>query len=526
MALSKQKIEDRLLAHHLFPRIAKRGDEFPPCFVSTEFTSKLANKLISLESNRSDGFGVMSLRATRYDLAPRNMEILHPRAYAKLVRELKTSWPQWKDVETNPSSVIRMTDHADKRIFSMIPNASVEDLMVPGGRFLAKVDITNFYGSIYTHAIPWAVHGTEKGKSAREDGSDWTNAIDSVTRLARRKETTGISVGPGTSAVIGEIMMGAVDDRLREKGHVFQRYIDDYFCVCPTRDRAEAFVRDVRDELSLLKLAVHPAKTKIMELPVPVRPRWMRELRCVSRSGMNTLGKLLDLLDHAIDSPNQVEEEGALRYALVSVERALGEDADEGTCLAVVDRLLTLGFKMPTAMGTACRILGAQEADAVAARAISLNRILREHVANRRTDAATWIIYLLLTSNVPIEPETVDEVIGSRDGLSMALLASDSQYSRAVVNFVEAFEQGQPPAYMRDEYWLVYYQLWLANRRSITASEDGYYSELQPLKDQGLSLIDLSATNPYLQSHTPETDGSGSAAVGVAFSSGGTSADL
>ena len=47
MTLSARKFENRLLAHHLFPRIAKRGDEFPPCFVSTSLASDIASKLIA-----------------------------------------------------------------------------------------------------------------------------------------------------------------------------------------------------------------------------------------------------------------------------------------------------------------------------------------------------------------------------------------------------------------------------------------------------------------------------------------------
>lgn len=496
MALSARKVENRLLAHHLFPRIAKRGDEFPPCFVSTSFTSNIASKLLALSADRPDGYGVITLRSTRYDLAPRNMEVLHPRAFAKLVRQLRVTWDDWKHIETNLSSALRLAEHADGRIFSMVEQGSAEDLVVPGSRFRARADVTNFYGSIYTHAIPWAVHGVETAKARQEDGADWANRLDIELRQARRKETTGISIGPGTSAIVGEIMLGSVDERLRHRGHDFRRFIDDYFFVGSSRDEAEAFVRDLRDALAVLKLTVHPGKTKITELPIPVRPRWMRELRIALREG-NTAGKLLDLIDQAIESQEGADEDGALRFALVTIENALALDSvEDAVRIEVADRLLTIGFLRPIAMGTVCRILMQVGSGAVSERAKALNQILREHISNRRTDAATWIIYLLLVNQVEVDGVSVEEIVRSGDCLPIALLTCATKYLPTVKGFVTSFEKRQPPAYMRDEYWLVYYQLALANLKSKNVPAD-YYAEFQPLLDASVSFIDLGAENPY-----------------------------
>jgi len=496
MALSAQKVENRLLAHHLFPRIAKRGDEFPPCFVSASFTSGIASKLLALSVERPDGYGVIALRSTRYDLAPRSLEVLHPRTFAKLVRQLRVTWDEWKHIEQNPSSALRVAEHADGRIFAMIQQASAEDLVVPGSRFCAKVDITNFYGSIYTHAIPWSVHGVEAAKAKQQDGTDWANLLDIELRRARRKETTGISIGPGTSAIVGEIMLSTVDAQLRKLNHRFLRFIDDYFFVGSSRDEAEDFVRHLRDALAVLKLAVHPGKTKITELPAPVRPRWMRELRVTLRGG-NTVGKLLDLIDQAIESQEGADEDGALRFALVTVENALEPDSvDDAVRIEVGDRLLTIGFLRPIAMGTACRILMRVGSSNVAERAGALNHILQEHVGNRRTDAATWIIYLLLKNGVSLADESVKEVVRSGDCLPIALLTCTTAHLQAAYEFVVSFEKRQPPAYMRDEYWLVYYQLALASLKSEDVPAD-YYAEFQPLLDANISFIDLEAENPY-----------------------------
>lgn len=515
VALSAQKIERRLLAHHFFPRIAKRGDEFPPCFVSDAFTPVLVSKLLALRPSRPDGYGVVALRSTRYDLAPRNMEVLHPRAFAKIVRELKSSWNEWKAIESNSSSALRLADHSDGRVFSMIESAHADDLVKPGSRFRAKVDITNFYGSIYTHAIPWAVYGVEAAKTKQGDGADWANRLDGEVRFARRKETTGISIGPGTSAVIGEIMLGAIDHRLRDCGFEFLRFIDDYFFVGSSRDHAEGFVRAVRDELATLKFTIHPGKTKIIELPTPLRPRWMRELRLVQRGGA-TIGRLLDTLDHALELNEGSDEDGALRYALVTVEEALrSNEIDSDLLVSVVHRLLSIGFLRPVAVGTACRLLAFAGSPVVAELADTLNSMLREHVSNRRTDAATWLLYTLLVNSATIEDQTVSEIVRSGDCMTIALLTCDPAHVPAVKDFITEFERRNPPEYMRDEYWLLYYQLARGGQIHKTVPT-GYYEEFRPLLDAKVSFIDLEASHQYLPVHSKPDRGpiSGASAGG------------
>jgi hypothetical protein len=495
MALNAQKLEIGLLARNFFPRVAKRGDEFPPSFVSGTFTPAIASKLIAMRA-RKDGYGSIAARSTRYDLAPRNMEISHPRAFADVSRLLKTTWNDWKFVVSNLSSAIRVAEHADGRVFSMTTSGDAESLVKPGSRFQAKVDVTNFYGSIYTHSFPWAVYGLEAAKGNRDDKSDWANRLDFVLRQARRRETTGLSVGPGTSAIAGEILLGHVDAALRDRGFEYVRYIDDYFFVGDTRNSAESFVGAVRDELAQLKLSIHPGKTRITELPLATSPAWQRRLRSTFR-GPKTSARLLDALDEAIDIASSDSENGVLRYVLVSLEEALaGEEiplVDRGL---IVDRLLHIGYLRPIAIGTACRILLQMGPPAVSARQPELNLILKEHAMALRTDAATWILHTLLASGLSPSKPSSKAVIQSKDCLMMALLAEDAAGGARVKKFVSGIEAENPEDYRRDEYWLLYYQFALQGHRwpSVPTS---YYDEFKPLLDASVSFVDLEAKNAH-----------------------------
>lgn len=496
MALSAMKVEEGLLAHNFFPRVARRGDEFPPCFVSASFTPKIASKLISLRIPRKDGFGVAAARSTRYDLAPRNFEIAHPRAFAGLARELKASWKLWKHVCTNPSSAIRVKEHEDGRIFSMNTDIDSESLSRPGRRFRAQVDVTNFYSSIYTHSIPWAVYGLNGAKANQNDSSDWSNRLDFKLRQGRRRETTGISTGPGTSAIVGEILMNGIDTELRKKGYDFLRFIDDYFYTADSRDKAEAFVQEVRQQLAFFKLAVHPTKTLIQALPAPLEPRWKREIRN-GLSGTPGVTRLLDALDRAIESTGVDPEDGVMRYVLVAIENQLSNPYfpadDRGVA---VDRLMNIAFFRPIAVGPLCRLLARMDEEAVSSRAADLDALLREHAATLRSDAMTWLIQLMLNHGVTPSKKALAATSASGDCLALALLASHPDHQKVASRFAVTLEKEDPPDYRRDEYWLVYYQLALAGKR-LKGVPQSYYDEFQPLLDANVSFVDLDAESLY-----------------------------
>ena len=79
-----------------------------------------------------------------------------------------------------------------------------------------KTDISWFYPTIYTHTIPWALHGK---KNAKDDSSDdlFGNVLDKNIRNCRHGQTTGIPIGPDTSLIIAEIVSCAIDDLLQKK---------------------------------------------------------------------------------------------------------------------------------------------------------------------------------------------------------------------------------------------------------------------------------------------------------------------
>ena len=79
-----------------------------------------------------------------------------------------------------------------------------------------KTDISQFYSSIYTHAIDWSVRGRGVAK-ANIHASGLGPDLDKLVRNARNGQTIGLSVGPDTSWLASEVLMARIDTALGAK---------------------------------------------------------------------------------------------------------------------------------------------------------------------------------------------------------------------------------------------------------------------------------------------------------------------
>jgi hypothetical protein len=86
-------------------------------------------------------------------------------------------------------------------------------------RYLLATDLSQFYPSIYTHSIPWALHTKSVAKAKPNDYSLLGNVLDLAMRNGQDKQTIGIPIGPDTSLVIAEAILSSVDVQLKGAIH-------------------------------------------------------------------------------------------------------------------------------------------------------------------------------------------------------------------------------------------------------------------------------------------------------------------
>lgn len=136
---------------------------------------------------------------------------------------------------------------------------------------ILTADINRFYGSIYTHSIPWAVLGKEEAKrrfNSNTLDSHWSAHLDRLARNCNQRQTVGLPIGPDTSRIISEILLSRIDHELCAKGsglraNQIYHSIDDYqfglMDGAGAEDAQAIFIR----ALSRYELQLNDFKTKI-----------------------------------------------------------------------------------------------------------------------------------------------------------------------------------------------------------------------------------------------------------------------
>ncbi|WP_172300032.1 RNA-directed DNA polymerase [Pseudoruegeria sp. HB172150] len=194
-------------------------------------------------------------------------------------------------------------------------------------RYIIKTDISRFFPSIYTHSIPWAVHGKSASKIDRSIKSSgaFTNKLDYLVRQAQDQQTVGIPVGPDTSRIISELISSAIDEEfLKNVGSnvTAARLVDDIYIGAPSLEFAEQYLSSYRDAVRRYELDINESKTAIFEAKRDLEPFWPIEIRreIEGFSGRKPTShlktELTAYLDQIIRIANEENDDGIVKYAI------------------------------------------------------------------------------------------------------------------------------------------------------------------------------------------------------------------
>lgn len=148
---------------------------------------------------------------------------------------------------------------------------------------IVNTDIKNFYPSIYTHSIAWALHGKKYIKKNRFDYGLLGNKLDKLFQNANDGCTNGIPIGPFVSDIIAEIVASAVDQILTNsvqsesiKCEII-RFKDDYRILVQSEKDGKAILKLLQESLKQYNLVLNEDKTTITELPQGLFRKWVSE---------------------------------------------------------------------------------------------------------------------------------------------------------------------------------------------------------------------------------------------------------
>lgn len=325
--ISSDELYKGLLAYGMF------SEKLPPIFTSESFYKYC---LTSTETFGKKSYDYVSFDSMRNINIPRQMGIPTPMAYHNLCACLKLYWENirkhfhiYTDHQTYKvsRSHIRKIKNSNS-LFKMNYkkwqiDASPQDALLLGNRYVVHADISTCFPSIYTHSLCWAFVGKDEAKKNRQ--GNWYNEIDKLCRYLRYGETHGLMIGPYASNLLSECILVVIDKMLWDKGWKYIRTIDDYICYVPSEGNAKKFIVDLKNELQKFDLFINFKKLSIEPLPIGAVDRWVRKLN--SFNLLTSYGKVdytiaRSYFDLAIELMEQNNNNTAiLNYAIKVLEK-------------------------------------------------------------------------------------------------------------------------------------------------------------------------------------------------------------
>lgn len=323
-------LKNKLMEVGYFP------ENLPPFFSSYSiarfFNSESPNTFLS---NSHTPLRSASYNASKRGMTRRNFSVIHPSTAYDLSEFISSRWSDLKIfMAQSPFSFSepKEIEGADRAV-EITSHSELERIKygkLCKYRFIAQTDISRFYHSIYTHSLPWAVHGKEVAKANRKANSSvaFMNRLDRIFQIGQDGQTMGIPVGPDGSRIAAELVSVAIDIIFAKEVSLDRitiiRHVDDVWIGGNSIEDVEKSLWRYREAIRSFELDINESKTKIYSSNFSFADHWP--------------SALTEKLDFSLSSPTKQKQE-RLRAALEFAFRYSIDNGDDGVLKFVINYL-------------------------------------------------------------------------------------------------------------------------------------------------------------------------------------------
>lgn len=502
-----------------FPR------EVPPPFRTSQLAAYVdATGLSAINAGAGSGW----TRPVLHNLARpgglrRVLSIPNPIHFLRLAEIIEAKWSLDLRplLEGTTLATSRPVPSAGPRSF--VPQVAATDvsqrraLSRSGARFLLQADVLNFYPSIYTHSIPWALHEKSAAKAAKNDITFAGNQIDKAVREGQDGQTMGLPIGPDTSWVVAECVLARIEQSLCAKidglrGH---RFNDDFELSFGSLADAERALSHLQEILAEYELSLNPRKTKILDLPQAVESSGIADLRRWEFR-IHPKAQRSDIIAYFDRTASLIREDPGGSSASYAVARLKGEHFDASVWPLLEALLLQLLVAEPSCAShvaaTLSALVGGGYKMSGAALSSAVERLAVRHSPMGHGSEVAWALWMSIANGVPITQATADAVAAMDDCL-VALLSLHAKTHSLVAGSLNTtrWEQAMTSEELRGPRWLLSYEArikgWLPSKNTADhVADDAFFSKL---KEASVSFYDSQALTLKVTPTSPLSMGGG-----------------
>ncbi|WP_404363045.1 RNA-directed DNA polymerase [Corallococcus coralloides] len=426
------------LLHHLLAK-GYFPQEVPACFTTELLASALLNQPSNLPTIWTQAqTKPPTLQLMHHDLARagtlrRRLSIPHPVAHFALSSAIDKSW---KELSTQINqSPISKSKPIPGKTRALETETGLNQLSEHRthyrrrGRYILQADISQFYHSIYTHSIPWALHGKAVAKKAQKNYQLTGNILDELVRSGQDKQSIGIPIGPDSSLVLAELLMSSIDSQV-EKDIYYAgayRFVDDWEMSFTNLQRAEKGLSQLQQSLSDWELTLNPKKTKILELPLGLGASWATEISQfrIEQKGKGSRKSIIQYFDLAFRLAATHPDESVIKYA---TGRILRQSALKDTWDLLESLLFQSVNAEPGTLRHALEIIEKYAREGCSIDKNGLSKLLSDqiirHAPQGHGSEVLWSLWGALRFNVGLGKQAALSVLKIQDSL-VGILALD-----------------------------------------------------------------------------------------------------
>jgi Reverse transcriptase (RNA-dependent DNA polymerase) len=309
-----------LLSHGYFPK------ELPPAFFTEQFaryaTTKVGRKNIESYNPRDNYTECVVYQLALPGPERRHLRIPHPSSFAKLAQITAKHFKRLlKRAGRSQFSKSRPV-YSSGRLRAIQGMVKLSNLgreragARAGASYLLKLDVSQFYPSLYTHSVGWAIDPQLRNRMNWNNRNLLGKRIDQALMDMQGKVSQGIPIGNDVSFLLAEIVLAQVDRAIRVPPKRSYRWFDDYEIACDTQEEAQAIQARLVKELHAFRLRINPRKTQILPLPQPSNHEWQEMLQREGKGSLRRPQNMVHYFDSAFRWRRRYPEAAVLQYAL------------------------------------------------------------------------------------------------------------------------------------------------------------------------------------------------------------------
>ncbi|MDI3324526.1 RNA-directed DNA polymerase [Pontibacterium granulatum] len=407
--------------------------QLPPSFTTRTFSEnykKFEGRWNAQKDpdTRSEKFSVA--RSSYYR---RVTSIVNPISYFFLTKEIATYWVEIeKHFRKSKISLSKPKLSPTLRAIEISRFSELYEAKVTksaGYRYALITDITSYFPTIYTHTIPWALHGRDVAKKNRKSSAAYFgNILDERSTKLQDGQTIGLPIGPDSSHIIAEIIGVAIDKDLRKALGYWPRgfrYVDDYCLFFDRREEAEKALAELTKAVSNYELQINPSKTRIVEVRALVEESWKYSIRKlkISDEKRKQRDDIHNYFEVLFSVEGKFRDEALVKYGLKQISSTIIKKSNWDIFEAY---LLKCGYSFPNTLQVIANILATYhgygyELNKEAIERFCHNLIINHSISDHHGEVS-WLLIICKELGLNIKRDVVREVEGMSNSVCSLLI--------------------------------------------------------------------------------------------------------